>query len=144
MKLALTLISAVIALAGCRTDPVEKPVQVEKPAAECRPMAEIEPVDRGRGFVVMFSRSIAEVLNGRTNCDFGFSRISVDRATYDGSELIAGEKQGDPIYASEVPFDPAKGGLNIEFEGASYITDPSTIEKTSKGYRLRMRRFPPK
>jgi hypothetical protein len=107
-------------------------------------MAELQVLDTRQGFKVKFQQNIAEIVDGRTICDFGFRPILVDKAAYAGNSLLATENAESPVYVSNVSFDPTKGSFTYEFQGVSYLSDNSTLVKTLDGYTIRLRRFPQK
>ena len=106
-------------------------------------MAEIG--QSGSSTEITFYRSLAEVVDGRTHCDFGFAPTQVDHAEINGKPLNLMQKDGRSAYhISDASIDPTNPRINVTLDGAGYITDAERIERTASGVRVRFRRFPPK
>ena len=93
---------------------------------------------------ISISRVLSEVVNGQTNCGFGYQPTTVDKAFVDGMELEVKTIGEDVLYVAPVGFDPAKHSFSIVVDGHSYIADQSNLRHEGNRHRIVLRPSPTK
>ena len=93
---------------------------------------------------ISISRVLAEVVDGETNCGFGYQPITVDKALVEGKELEVKTIGEDVLYVAPVGFDPASHSFSIDVDGHSYISDKGNVRREGDRYRIALRPSPTK
>lgn len=110
---------------------------------DCGFVAEINQVEGTKDSEFVFYRILAEVLDDKVNCGFGFAPVKVKEPTYRGEPLVEIEKSETPKYAARAPVITDDPVIAFEADGISYIQDPSSVERAGGRVRVKMRRVSP-
>ena len=140
MKLGLTVGSLVLAIfiSSCSYLPLQAD------STDCGFSASYTVPEPGKNAWILVSRVIAEVVNGQTNCGFGYAPTTVDKAFVDGKELEVKTIGEDVLYLAPVGFDPATHSFSIGVDGRSYISDKSNVRREGDRYFIALRPSPTK
>ena len=140
MKLGLTVGSLVLAIliSSCSYLPRQAD------STDCGFSASYTIPEPGKSAWISISRVIAEMVNGQTNCGFGYAPTTVDKAFVDGKVLEVKTIGEDVLYVAPVGFDPATHPLSVEVDGRSYVADQNNVRHDGKHYVIGLRPFPPK
>ncbi len=132
----ISCLLGVLVLAGCPFS--------ESREEGCKPQAVIVAVDGGRSHRVTFQESLAETLNGETNCDFAYRPIEAKDPTAGGVSLKRVDIDGKPWYTADRPIDLKKPEITFEWGGRRYFSEPEQMSHIGDSTWFRMTRLPPK
>jgi hypothetical protein len=139
MKLGFSVFSlAVVLFTSCSYLPLQSG------SKDCGFTASFTLPKQGEGPLILFSRVLAEELNGQTNCGFASVPTKVDKASVDGKELRVVTIGEDVVYAAPAGFDPTTQAISIEADGRSYFTNQNEVRRDGNRYLIGLRSFPPK
>lgn len=136
MKQLLAFAFCIFAACGFLSD-------TEEPYRDCRFVAEIEPAEDKKEAQFVFYRVLAELLDGKANCGFGFAAVKVEKPTYRGESLFEIKEGETPKYAARGRVDKDDTVIAFESDNASYIQDLSSVERAGTRLRVKMRRVLP-
>lgn len=101
-------------------------------------------VPNGKGEIeIIFSRVLAEELNGIRNCGFAYVQTQVENAMIDGTSLAESVHDEKYVYTAAVRFDPRKDPMSIESGGKGYISDFESVQQVDRRVFIKLRPFPP-
>ena len=93
---------------------------------------------------ISISRVLAEVVDGQTNCGFGYAPARVDKAFVDGTELEVKTIGEDVLYVAPAGFDPATHSFSIVVDGHNYVADQGNLRHEGDRYTIALRPSPTK
>ncbi|MGB7207184.1 MAG: hypothetical protein WBD27_00855 [Pyrinomonadaceae bacterium] len=93
---------------------------------------------------IIFSRVLAEELNGTRNCGFAYVQTRVENAMIDGTSLAESVRDEKYVYTAAARFDPRKDPRSIESGGKGYISDFESVQQVDRRAFIKLRPFPPK
>ncbi len=114
-------------------------LRLQPDSKDCGFSASYRSPKPGDGAWISISRVLAEVVNGQTNCGFGYVPTRVDKAFVDGKELEVKTIGEDVLYVAPVGFEPTTHSFSIDIDGSRYITDQNSIRREGDRYILALR-----
>ena len=138
MKLGVAVGSLILAIfiSSCSYLPLQND------STDCGFSASYGVPRQGQSAWISVSRVLAEVVNGQTNCGFGYLPTTVDMAFVDGNRLEVKSIGEDVLYVAPVGFDPATHSFSIVVDGRSYISDKSNVRREGDRYTIALRPAP--
>lgn len=104
-----------------------------------------------RNFDVVISLVIAEIIDDKINCGFGYIAVKVNDLQIAESQLIEEiVRDGKPAYRFKGDFDPQRIGIHFTADNKGYIATAESLESKesnvtqSSAYHYTARKFPPK
>jgi hypothetical protein len=95
-------------------------------------------------YEIVFSQVIAEVLNGKRNCGFGYIPLRVGKPMMDGKPLEEVERNRQPAYRFVGNFDPGSTSITFMINETNYLAAPEPSATPSDSFHRKARKFPPK
>ncbi len=128
--LAVTLLGS---LAGCKTASSSSIV-------DCGYTATVKKSKVDGQQEVYFNEVMAEVLNGKTNCGFGYVPIEVQDPKFNQVIMNGSVKDRKPYYILEGNFDPNSDSLSFSLQGVGYTSLPKSDVSPNTAINLKMKK----